>query len=132
MSFGRHPYGAILFAALAASLPVGAIAQSGSAGGSIGNDEKSITGSRPELQSVEPSQSSREVGSANCLIADPTGTPLNIRTSPNGKIVRTIANGERVQVLDQTRDPRGKQWVYIADASSQILGWVFREYLVCR
>ena len=129
MNFGRH-LSAIL-AALAVAIPAGAIAQ-GSAGGSIGNVEKSVTGSRPELQLVEPPQSSRDVSSANCFIADPTPTPLNIRTSPNGKIVRTIVNGERVRILDQTRDQRGKQWVYIADASSQPLGWVFREFLACK
>jgi hypothetical protein len=130
MNFGRHLFSAV-FAALALVTPAGAQAQ-GSTGGSIGNDEKSISGSRPEPPSAEPPQSSRDVSGANCFIADPTGTPLNIRTSPNGKIVRTITNGEHVRILDQARDPHGKQWVYIADVGSQPLGWVFREYLVCR
>lgn len=130
MKSGCHLRSAV-FAALVFVIPAGAIAQ-GSAGGSIGNDGKSITGSRPEPQSAKPSQSSRDASAANCSVADPTPTPLNIRTSPNGKIVRTITNGERVRILDQTRDPRGKQWVYIADVGSQPLGWVFREYLACR
>ena len=77
-------------------------------------------------------ESNRSEGTANCVIADPTPTPLNIRTSPNGKIIGTIANGERVGILDQTTDRTGDQWVYISDSGSQPLGWVFRRYLVCR
>lgn len=50
----RHPLG--LFAILLTGLltPGLALAQSGSAGGSIGNDDKSISGSRSEPRSVEP------------------------------------------------------------------------------
>jgi hypothetical protein len=45
-----------LFAILLTGLlaPGAALAQSGSAGGSIGNDDKSISGSRSEPRSVEP------------------------------------------------------------------------------
>ncbi len=39
--------------------PSVALAQSGSAGGSIGNDEKSLSGSRSEPRSVAPERSSR-------------------------------------------------------------------------
>lgn len=77
-------------------------------------------------------ESNRAEETANCVIADPTSTPLNIRTTPNGKIIGTIANGERARILDQTTDRTGDQWVYISDSASQPLGWVFRRYLVCR
>ena len=36
-----------------------AVAQSGSAGGSIGNDEKSLSGSREKPRAVEPSKPAR-------------------------------------------------------------------------
>jgi len=71
-------------------------------------------------------------GTANCVIADPSPTPLNLRTSPNGKIIGTIANGERTRILDRARDRGGDEWVYISDATSQPLGWVFRRYIVCK
>ena len=29
-----------------------------------------------------------------CKVTDPTGTPLNVRQSPNGKIIGTLANGD--------------------------------------
>ena len=103
-----------------------AFAQSGNAGGTIGNDEKALSGTRQELQSRATDQDRN-----SCVVADPTGTPLNIRTSPNGKIVGKIANGERIRISDQTTED-GKQWAYISNAASRPMGWVFRKFLVCR
>ncbi|MBR1282823.1 SH3 domain-containing protein [Bradyrhizobium sp. AUGA SZCCT0177] len=103
-----------------------ALAQSGNAGGTIGNDEKALSGTRQELQSSGADQHRN-----TCIVADPTGTPLNIRTSPNGKIVGKIANGERIRISDQTTED-GKQWAYISNAASRPIGWVFRKFLVCR
>ena len=31
-----------------------------------------------------------------CKVTDPTGTPLNVRSAPNGKIIGTLANGTLV------------------------------------
>jgi hypothetical protein len=103
-----------------------AFAQSGNAGGTIGNDEKSLSGTRQELQS---GGSDRD--RTTCVVADPTGSPLNIRTSPNGKVVGKIANGERIRISDQ-RTENGKEWAYISNAASRPMGWVFRKFLVCR
>ena len=35
-----------------------------------------------------------------CKVTDPTGTPLNVRDSPNGKIVGTLANGVLVAIVE--------------------------------
>jgi hypothetical protein len=51
-----YPLAILLAATLAPGL---ALAQSGSAGGSIGNDEKSLSGSRATPRSVEPEQRAR-------------------------------------------------------------------------
>jgi Bacterial SH3 domain len=102
-----------------------ALAQSGNAGGTIGNDEKSVSGTRQELQSGGPDRDR-----SSCVVADPTGTPLNIRSSPNGKIVGKISNGDRVQISDRTVE-NGKEWAYISNASRP-MGWVFRRFLECR
>jgi len=69
-----------------------------------------------------------------CLVVDPTPTPLNVRTAPQGQIVGTISNGQSVRILDQAEDAGGKRWAHIANpnSNSRPLGWVFREYLVCR
>jgi hypothetical protein len=73
-----------------------------------------------------------------CRVADPTGTPLNVRTVPSGKtIVETLKNGTRVTILDTK-----KNWAYIAllpeedetavgDKLVVPTGWVYREYLDC-
>jgi Bacterial SH3 domain len=67
-----------------------------------------------------------------CRVMDPTGTPLNVRTSPNGTIVGALRNGVLVSVIDRTVDGRGRPWVYIAHrASRRPIGWVFREFIAC-
>jgi hypothetical protein len=50
---------ALLCALAIATGPTIALAQSGSAGGSIGNDEKSVSGSRQAPRSVEPEKPAR-------------------------------------------------------------------------
>jgi len=71
-------------------------------------------------------------GQSSCIVVDPTSTPLNIRTAPYGQIVGTIPNGQPVLILSKRSDARDEPWVYIADANSQPIGWVFKQYLVCR
>jgi uncharacterized protein len=66
-----------------------------------------------------------------CRVADPTGTPLNVRTAPNGKIVSTLTNGVLVTVLDHSSH-RAKAWAYVGGAEDHVpLGWVFQDYLDC-
>jgi hypothetical protein len=57
----RHRIGmSLLFVSLALVIgPTAALAQSGSTGGSIGNDDKSLSGSREAPRAVEPSQPAR-------------------------------------------------------------------------
>lgn len=68
-----------------------------------------------------------------CIVADPTGTPLNVRTSPNGPILGPIDNGRRVYVMDHATDKRGKAWVYIGDTENRVgVGWVIRAFITCQ
>ena len=46
-------------------------------------------------------------------MTDPTGTPLNVRASPNGKIVGTLANGALVAIVESKDAANGKPWVKI-------------------
>jgi hypothetical protein len=67
-----------------------------------------------------------------CRVMDPTGTPLNVRTSPYGRVLDTLPNGMLVSILDTARDRQGKAWVYVASYENSIpLGWVFREFISC-
>lgn len=65
-----------------------------------------------------------------CTVKDPTGTPLNVRSKPNGPIVGALANGTPVHVW-QIIDVRGKLWARITPAGPGKRGWVFRSYLAC-
>ena len=68
----------------------------------------------------------------SCRVLDPTGTPLNVRTTPNGHIVSTLVNGTLVSVLDRASDRGGKQWVYVGSSEgNKPIGWVYRNFIVC-
>ena len=66
-------------------------------------------------------------GPGECLIADPTGTPLNVRTVPRaaGTIVGTLDNGTPVLIQD-VRSSGGKPWAYVRvnTGSDNPTGWV--------
>jgi hypothetical protein len=67
----------------------------------------------------------------HCRVADPTGTPLNVRAVPNGTVVGTLNNDTVVTVLSQTT-AEGKAWAYIGTGKEELpAGWVFKGYLTC-
>jgi len=68
---------------------------------------------------------------SRCLVADPTGTPLNVRTEPNGRIIDTLPNGVLLTIIG-SQSSHGKEWSYVSKADhNATLGWVFRDYLNC-
>jgi hypothetical protein len=68
----------------------------------------------------------------NCVVADPTGTPLNVRARPNGAIVGALHNGTLVRILDMAVDGGGRPWAYVIPLGPGKRGWVFREFVICR
>jgi len=67
-----------------------------------------------------------------CMVSDPTGTPLNIRATPNGRKVGIFYNGDRVVIYDTARDGKGRPWALVGPASGSVAyGWVFREFISC-
>ena len=69
------------------------------------------------------------LASGECLVDDPTGTPLNVRAAPNGPILTTLRNGTRVTVLEETKRG-GKRWLLVSRQGER-LGWIFGAYIVC-
>ena len=64
-------------------------------------------------------------------MADPTGTPLNVRTVPNGRIVGTLPNGLAVRIRETT-SLQDKAWVRVSPGNEvATIGWVVRGYLNC-
>ena len=75
---------------------------------------------------------SEATAQSRCRVMDPTGTPLNVRTEPNGPIASTLSNGVLVTIISQTTDAHGKVWSFVGDYSNnRPLGWVFREFIAC-
>jgi hypothetical protein len=75
-----------------------------------------------------------EIGDPPCKVADPTGTPLNIRANPAGKIVGSLKNGEEVYIQEFITDKKGNKWARVektGNTSFQPLGWVYSKYLQC-
>lgn len=67
-----------------------------------------------------------------CIVADPTGTPLNVRELPAGRSVTGVLyNGTNVAIYQTSRDPRGKLWALVGKPGGDTYGWVFREYINC-
>lgn len=72
--------------------------------------------------------------SDRCKVTDPTGTPLNVRASPNGRILRKIQNDTVVYIEEYSTDSKGRAWARISLPTRngrKILGWVFREFISC-
>lgn len=75
-----------------------------------------------------------ETQAQRCKVTDPTGTPLNVRASPNGRITGKIRNGTVVYIENTAYDNRGKEWARIGTYRGRnyvVLGWVFREFISC-
>lgn len=67
-----------------------------------------------------------------CLVTDPTGSPLNVRSQPKGVTVGELANGQEVKVLRTGQDANGRAWAYVGSwPDGRPIGWVFRAYLAC-
>jgi hypothetical protein len=72
-----------------------------------------------------------------CTVADPTGTPLNVRSSPvNGTIVAKLKNGTVVRVEnynDEAGDETANWWQISVtkNGKRRTLGWVTSKFLNC-
>lgn len=69
-----------------------------------------------------------------CKVTDPTGTPLNVRSSPNGQIINALQNGREVEILEIASDQQGRAWARVGGyyrGEYRIWGWVFREFISC-
>jgi Bacterial SH3 domain len=67
----------------------------------------------------------------SCVVADPTGTPLNVRNRPNGPILGALSNDSEVFITDMT-EVGGRKWAKVVPLGEGKTGWVFRDYLTCQ
>ncbi|QHU98956.1 SH3 domain-containing protein [Synechocystis sp. CACIAM 05] len=69
-----------------------------------------------------------------CKVTDPTGTPLNVRESPNGKVINALRNNREVEILEIDFDQQGRHWAKVAgyyQGRYRVWGWVIREFISC-
>lgn len=69
-----------------------------------------------------------------CEVTDPTRSPLNVRDTPNGKIINALKNGREVYVHETAYDSQGRPWAKVGgyyQGEYRIWGWVFREFISC-
>lgn len=87
---------------------------------------RSMFGTSADARSAESSQRS-----ISCEVIDPTGTSLNVRSTPNGSnIVTKLPNGTRVIPYKVAYDEKERHWILIGDAVHS-WGWVFGPYVSC-
>jgi hypothetical protein len=68
---------------------------------------------------------------SRCIVTDPTGTPLNVRSRPNGgTILGALHNGTAVRVVERDFDQQGRPWVFVAPQQGRG-GWIYREFISC-
>jgi hypothetical protein len=73
--------------------------------------------------------SSSIAGDGPCIIVDPTGTPTNVRSKPNGTILGALHNDMQVVITASTLVD-GKRWVRIIPGIGKP-GWVFADFVMC-
>lgn len=70
-----------------------------------------------------------------CTVKDPTGTPLNVRSSPGSKkIVAKLKNGAKVFVENFSGDAKDQSWAEVKlspKKNAKPLGWVLQDFLEC-
>lgn len=69
-----------------------------------------------------------------CKVTDPTGTPLNIRDQPNGRVVNSLKNGREVYIQEIVHDTQGRAWARVSGyykGRHRKWGWVIREFISC-
>ena len=69
-----------------------------------------------------------------CKVTDPTGTPLNVRAQPNGKVINALKNGREVYVEQIDYDRQGRSWAQVSgyhNGKYRLWGWVLREFISC-
>ena len=79
---------------------------------------------------VEPARP--DIVRARCMVIDDSGTPLNVRATPNGRILGGLLYGHSVEVVEVSLSRNGRYWSRI-NANNPIYrsGWVLSALIDC-
>ncbi|MEP4179572.1 MAG: hypothetical protein ABJL94_09160 [Rhizobiaceae bacterium] len=70
----------------------------------------------------------------DCIIQDPNDTSLNVRDTPNGKVVNALRNGRKVKITSLRNDSKGRPWGFATGnykGTYRDWGWVFMALVDC-
>jgi hypothetical protein len=73
-------------------------------------------------------------GRQECIVADRTDSAVNVRSSPNGRIINRLRNGRKIVITDTVFDYRGRPWVYAEgeyNGEWRKWGLIFKAELDC-
>jgi Bacterial SH3 domain len=85
---------------------------------------------RPPQGQSDQGQQQQQKKQQTCTVTDPTGTPLNVRKSPNGRVIGAVENGSNVRIVGSSKDNKGRPWAKIR-GDSGATGWILREFVSC-
>ena len=83
-----------------------------------------------KVTSVRRMDAASATGRRPCVVSDPTGTPLNVRSRPNGPILGALLNDTEVFISDMTV-AGGRKWAKVVPVGEGKSGWVFHDFLSC-
>lgn len=68
-----------------------------------------------------------------CYVDDSTGTPLNVRSTPNGQVIGRLKNGEPLFIIGDAIDSRGRAWLKIIydTPNGGVEAYIYGEYYSC-
>jgi hypothetical protein len=72
-----------------------------------------------------------EIPSPPCYVNDHTGTPLNVRAKPNGKIIARLKNKTDVEPTNSLIKGRWSK-ISFRVGNKKMTGWVLNSYLACQ
>ncbi len=87
----------------------------------------------PPVATAAPAPAVRsDVVRARCTVIDDSGTPLNVRAAPNGRILGGLLYGHTVEVVEVSLSRNGRYWSRI-NANNPIYrsGWVLSALIDC-
>jgi hypothetical protein len=98
----------------------------------IQEDSTTQVPAEPAADAKAPGRDSVRMAFGTCVVRDPSGTPLDLRSTPQGDVVSTLANGRFVQITDTKSDRKGQLWVLVANnENGERLGWVIQNSISC-
>ena len=104
----------------------GSVPAAGIPGSSLGPAGAPSTGSTPAAP--RPTTAVASSSASRGQVGNTSGQGANIRSEPgpNGRILKTLAEGSSIEVLGPEREVDGQIWRQVRDAQSGVTGWIVR------